>query len=148
MFKINTRDGLTFILDYSKQAESLSIIEKLKSADFQRTITAVSIVEECGKATKCARCGRKAVVFCTDCGEDDGAHCNMGVQYSLPRPKDCERVFFLLEDAEADSKTKGYERIQCFADGVQIVATVHKSQPSVCVVLHKRGKQRYNPFVD
>ena len=148
MFKINVSSGLTFILDYSKQAESHDIITKMKSADFQRTITAVSIVEECGKATKCVRCGRKVTVFCMDCGEDDDAHCNMGVQYSLPRPKDCERVFFLLEDVEPNKRTKGYERIQCFADGIQIVATVHKGQPSVCVVLHKKGKMRYNPFVD
>ena len=146
IFKINTNTGRTFLLDYSDPTKYAHIIARLKSVEFQRTITAVSIVRPCGKGTKCPVCDRRAIVVCDDCGEAEDAHCDMGVQYSLPRPKKYDRVFFVLETIEPDSNTKGYDRIQCFADEVQIIATVHKSQPSVCVVLHKLGIQRYNPF--
>jgi len=149
MFKLNCNTGHTYLFDTEEPDEYANLLMRLKNIEFQNSITAVSIVRHCGRGVKCPVCNRKARILCQECGEiEHDTKCQMGVQYSLPRPKKYNKVFFVLESVQPSDVTKGYERIKCFADEVQIVATVHKSQPSVCVTLHKIGNIRYNSFKD
>lgn len=72
-----------------------------------------------------------------------------GAQYSLPRPRGFNNIFFHAESIEPDEehRVKGGERIMCVFDDVRLAMMVHNSQPAARVSIFKTGKQRFNPLI-
>lgn len=150
MFKIHTNDGVTSRVDLSDEDQAKLWLQRFKQPAFQETITGISVLRKCSGHFRCGQCNRKAhKIVCPTCGNvEDGAVCGTGVQYSLSKPIDFDRVFYYAEHISPDveAKIRGGERITCFADGVKVSMMVHACQSAARISLTKTGKQRYNPY--
>jgi hypothetical protein len=131
MLKIHTSDGQTIRIDLADEAQAREWLDRLKRDDFQATISGISMVETHETRTKCAECGAKA----------SG---DIGVQYSVSRPQQFNRVRYQVEHTKADGKAKGSERVIVFADDVRMTMTAHQSQPSSRIAMAKIGRQRFS----
>ncbi len=131
MLKIHTRDGQTHRIDLKDADQAGEWLPRLARADFQKTITGLSLVERHASSGRCQACGQKCA-------------CDTGVQYSVSRPDAFREIFFHVEAIEANGKVKGGERVTIFADDVRLVLMAHASQPSTRVSIAKVGKHRFN----
>lgn len=117
MIKIHTDDGLTHTVDLSKPEEVDEWERKLSRFGFQSRITGVTLVENY-----------------------DVKRTPVGVQFSVPRPRDSGRVHYAIERVEPSGKIKGGERLVMFVDSMKLVLMAHNSQPSARITLSKVGK--------
>ena len=133
MLKIHTRDGQTHRIDRKDADQAATWLPRMARDDFQGTITGLSLVERHASSGRCGACGQKC-------------SCDTGVQYSVARPDDFQKIFFHVEAIEQNGKVKGGERVTIFADDVRLVLMAHASQPSTRVSIAKVGRQRFNPM--
>jgi len=152
MFKVHTNDGLTTRLDLTDEKQAAEWVQQLKDSKCQESITGISIIRKCSGKPRCPSCNRKLQdVRCPSCHQPvDNVICGTGVQYSLSRPAEFERVFYVAEriEPDEDARLRGGERIICFADGVKVSMMVHACQSAARISLTKTGKQRYNPYAE
>lgn len=149
MFKIQTKDGRTEVVDISwDENKAKELIKRLKDPKYQETITGMSILKECGGKTRCPVCKRTNLI-CKTCGRDLKGHtCSTGAQYSFSRPGYSRKVLYLPEfiKPELERGNKGGERITVLVDGMKVVLMAHENQPALRVTLAKPGDIRYNPM--
>jgi predicted RNA-binding Zn-ribbon protein involved in translation (DUF1610 family) len=149
LFKIHTNDGLTSRIDLSDEAQAAEWVERSKDPSFQEKITGISIIQKCLGHFKCPKCGKSNRLVCSHCGQPaQETACGTGIQYSLSKPSDFDKTYYLVERIEPDAqrKIRGGERITCFVGNVKLAMMVHSAQSSARVTLFNTGKQRYNPY--
>lgn len=149
MFKIQTKDGKTEVVDISRDEEKAKrLIKKLREEEYQDSITGISILKPCGGKTRCPIC-KRTNLLCKTCGSElKGSTCTTGAQYSFSRPGYSRKVLYVPEiiRPELDGGNKGGERIVVFVDGIKVVLMAHENQPALRVTLAKPGNIRYNPM--
>lgn len=133
VLKIHTSDGQTHRVDLADPEQAKHWVGRLSKDDFQASIKGVSLVERHAVSGKCQSCGK-----------DPGR--SVGVQYSVTRPDDFDRVFFHVEEVPAHGRVKGGERATVFIDDVRLVLMAHHSQPAARIQVSKVGKQKFNPY--
>jgi len=148
MIKLHTNDGQTNRIDLGDEQQAREWLKRLKDAAFQKTITGVSVLQKCGGHFRCPACSRSSKLICSHCGSSaNQVECGTGVQFSLSRPIGMDGVFYLVENIEPDkkTKTKGGEKVTCFAGENRLTLMVHRCQSAAKISLSKTGKQRFNP---
>lgn len=149
MFKLHTSDGLTKRLDLSDEDDQKNLSDLIHNPQFQKTITGVSVVQNCLGRFKCPSCKKSTELVCSVCGEPShSVMCNTGIQYSLSKPVGFENAFYNVEKIEASGKIKGGERVTVYVGDLRITLMIHASQLAAKISLAKVGKQRYNPLME
>lgn len=151
MLKLHTSDGLTSRIDLENEAQARELLGRLKDPLYQAAVSGLSLSRSYASRNRCPGCGKACRVVCKECARGGGQERGeIGVQYSVSRPQGFSRVFYHAEAVEQDDEVglKGGERLVVFADDTRLTVMVHRSQPSVRVVLSKTGVQRYNPLVE
>ena len=149
MFKVHTKDGLTQRFDLSDEGDIKDLSDLVSDPQFQKTITGVSVVQNCLGHFKCPVCKKATELVCSVCGQpSQSITCNTGIQYSLSKPIGFDKAFYNVEKIEPNGKIKGGERVTVFVGDLRVTLMVHASQLAAKISLARMGKQRYNPLMD
>lgn len=128
--KIHTADGQTHSIDLGDGEGARVWLRQFARADFQRSITGISLLARHAAHGKCRGCGSRVVL-------------PFGVQYAVARPEDCRAVNFRVEGVDAGG---GGERLILFADELRLTVMAHAGRASARVAISKPGLQRFDPF--
>jgi hypothetical protein len=132
VLKIHTSDGQTHPVDLADPEQAKEWLARLRREDFQASSQGVSLVERHLVRGKCR-----------DCGSEQLSR-ELGVQYSISRPSNMQRVSMHVEAVEAQGRVHGGERVTLFADDVCLTLMAHAGQPASRVTISKVGKQTFN----
>lgn len=132
MLRIHTADGKTLAVDLADERQAREWLPRLARADYQRSISGVTLVEEHSARASCPECGARCAGL-------------LGVQYSVTRPQDFRQIAVDAELVEQSGRIRGGERLTVFADDVRMTIMAHAGQPSVRVLLSKFGRRKFNP---
>ena len=147
MLKIHTKDGKTTPINLKSIEQARELFNKLKNPEFQKFITGMTLAQKCQSRFKCNNCN-SPVLICPECGSvHNRSECGSGIQYSLPRPSDFNKIFCQAEYIEPNKEKRihGGEKIICFCDDVQIGVMAHRDQKAIRISVSKPGIRRFSP---
>jgi len=132
VLRIQTTDGKAITVDLADEVQAREWLARLASAHYQRTISAVTLVEEHAARASCPECGERCAGL-------------LSIQYGVSRPQDFRHIEVSAELVEPVGRVRGGERVIVFADDVRLSIMAHAQQPSVRVLLSKVGHRKFNP---
>lgn len=122
MLRAHTKDGLTATFDLSNEEQARAWLRASSEADYQKTITGLTVVGRHASRGICPTCGGK----CSS---------NMGVQISVSRPLHFRKIEMLAEQVPVEGNIKGGERLVVLCDNVRLGVMAHAEQPAVRITL-------------